>query len=258
MEYKTFDFELKGTDESGIIEGYASVFRDTPDSYGDIIKPGAFTKTLLERAGKIKVLFGHDSTQIIGKPIEMREDAYGLFTRSQLFLDPDIPEGRKAYALAKLNALNELSIGFSPVKWAVREEAETYGRDLLECRLYEYSMVAFAADDKAVVTAVKQMPDDALIDYWLRVTHELKAGRVISAANAAKLRAAMQQLHELMAAAGMLDAEDDAKAAPDLTIPVPDTAKGAEEPERDRLAATLSLRARALDIEIALARLRAA
>ena len=44
MERKIIKFEIKAVDaEQGIIEGYGATFSDKPDSYGDIIDPGAFT-----------------------------------------------------------------------------------------------------------------------------------------------------------------------------------------------------------------------
>lgn len=222
MERKAIEFEIKGIDEgSGVIEGYASAFRDDPDEYNDRVRPGSFLKTIQERGGKVKVLLGHDPNAIIGRPLEMREDSYGLFTRTQLFLDDAIPEARKAYALARLGALDSISIGFSPMKWEVRGDG---GRDLTELKLYEYSYVTFPADDKAVITAVKAAPDDDLIDRLALIADELKAGRMISAANASKIRAAMQALTDLMAAAGMMgdDDEDDMKAAPAVETPARD------------------------------------
>ena len=222
MERKAIDFEVKGLDESaGIIEGYASAYRDEPDEYNDRVRPGAFAKTIREQGTKIKVLLGHDPNAIVGRPIEMREDSYGLFTRTQLFLDDAIPEARKAYALAKLGAIDSLSIGFRPVRWEMRDDG---GRDLTEIRLYEWSLVPWPADDKALITSVKSLPDDALLDRLALIADELKAGRMISAANAAKLRAAMQALSDLMAAAGMMgdDDDDDMKAAPEPETPARD------------------------------------
>lgn len=249
MERKALDFEIKAVDqETGIIEGYASCFRDTPDEYGDRIRSGAFTKTLAERAGKVKVLLGHDAGAIIGKPLEMREDAYGLFTRTQLYLDPAIPDAAKAYALAKLGALDSLSIGFQAIKWESRDD----GRDLTECRLYEYSLVPWPADDKALITAVKAMPDDALLDRIAAYAEELKAGRMISAANMTKLQQAMSALQGILEAAGMLeDPEDDAKSET-TTLET-----GAEQPSPLRDFTHSLRKARALSIELALRQLSA-
>ena len=46
MEYKTILFKA---DDSGKVSGYFSTYDEEPDSYGDIIAPGAFTETLQKR-----------------------------------------------------------------------------------------------------------------------------------------------------------------------------------------------------------------
>ena len=56
-ELKTFKFQVKEVDEAeGTFTGHAATFSDKPDSWGDIIDPGAFTKTLKEGAKRIKSL----------------------------------------------------------------------------------------------------------------------------------------------------------------------------------------------------------
>ena len=59
MEHKATTVEIK-TAADGTFEGYAAVFGNV-DSYGDIIQPGAFTKTIQERRSQIKILWNHDS-----------------------------------------------------------------------------------------------------------------------------------------------------------------------------------------------------
>ena len=41
---------IKAADDTGTISGYFSTYDIDPDSYGDIVAPGAFTKTLAARA----------------------------------------------------------------------------------------------------------------------------------------------------------------------------------------------------------------
>ena len=45
----TKSFKLKADGEAGTISGFFSTYEETPDSYGDIILPGAFTETLEKR-----------------------------------------------------------------------------------------------------------------------------------------------------------------------------------------------------------------
>ena len=70
-EYKTVEFELEGFDDKeGTFSGYGAVFSNI-DSGGDIIEPGAFTKTIAEGIGRVKILSGHnDSLLPIGIPTE--------------------------------------------------------------------------------------------------------------------------------------------------------------------------------------------
>lgn len=161
LEFKAYAFHLKDFDrkvdsktgaERVRFSGYASVFGNE-DSYGDIIEPGAFAKTLHENGKRVKVLWQHDPYMPIGKPEEMREDSVGLHTVSWL--------GRTRQAIdAGLDIedgiVDELSIGFSPIKYAQREAAgKRGGRALQEVRLWEYSPVTWAANDLATITGVK-------------------------------------------------------------------------------------------------------
>lgn len=159
LEFKAYAFQLKDFDrktdargnERVRFTGYASVFGNE-DSYGDVIEPGAFRKTLQENAHRIKVLWQHDPYTPIGKPDVAREDAIGLYTEATL--------GRSAAAvdaglLLEDEIVDELSIGFSPVKFAMREGSRSGSRTLQEVRLWEYSPVTWAANDLATITGVK-------------------------------------------------------------------------------------------------------
>src|SRR3990172_12417972 len=82
MDRKTFAFKLTNLDFAGrTVEGYANVF-GVKDLVGDIVHPGAFAKTLVERGGEIKFLWQHDVAEPIGRMLEMHEDAHGLFFKA--------------------------------------------------------------------------------------------------------------------------------------------------------------------------------
>ena len=82
MFTKEFKVQYKDVG-TGSIEGYASTWILQPDSYGDIVKQGAFTRTLAERwnGGKgIPLLWAHqmhDLKSFIGKA-DAEEDDKGL------------------------------------------------------------------------------------------------------------------------------------------------------------------------------------
>jgi phage head maturation protease len=84
--------DLKADDsQPGIITGRASTYDGPPDSFGDIVCHGAFTKTLQEKGGRIVVLSQHDVTQSIGAAV-LTDKSDGLHCRIELLLD--IAQGR--------------------------------------------------------------------------------------------------------------------------------------------------------------------
>jgi len=155
-EYKTFDFQVKEFDFDGrTVEGYAAAFGNI-DLGSDIIHPGAFSKTLAERGGKVRFLWQHDTHEPIGKPIEMHEDDNGLFMKAII---SDTTRGRDALALLKDNAINGLSIGYDAIPGGTDFSKNTGGetvRNLRELRLWEVSLVSMPMNENATITALKE------------------------------------------------------------------------------------------------------
>lgn len=151
IERKTVKFEVKEVnEEEGIFAGYASTFSDVPDSYGDIVDPGAFKKTLKAQKGQIVSLFNHSIMEPIGKPTEMAEDDKGLLIKAKLSLG--VQRARETLSLMKDGVITQMSIGYETIK-------QTYDggiRHLKEVKLYDVSPVVFAANPEAVIVGVKQ------------------------------------------------------------------------------------------------------
>ena len=149
LEYKRVPFELKQVvDVAGggwEISGYASTWGDPPDSYGDVIAPGAFAASLAER--QTKLLFEH--AMPIGKQLELREDERGLFGRWAII---DTTAGTDAYKLARGGVLDSLSIGYQTEESEYRDDGV---RVLKRVALFEVSAVAIPANPYAVITDVK-------------------------------------------------------------------------------------------------------
>lgn len=186
MQLKAIRTEMKA-DSDGHFDGYASVFGNR-DSYGDVVQPGAFTRTIQNDRGRVKVLWQHDPYQPIGVPVEMREDDRGLFVRARL---ADTTLGRDALALIKAGVVTELSIGYD----AVREEydSERHQRKLTEIRLWEFSPVTWAANDLARITSVKNASDlDLILDRLERL--EWARGRLESDRYRARVTKAIETL----------------------------------------------------------------
>jgi len=152
MNIKTIKVSnIKADAQENIIKGYASHFNNK-DSHGDIITRGAFSKTIKENMNRVKVLWQHNMYEPIGKPVEMIEDDKGLFTVSKIS-ETDI--GKKAMILARDGVLNEMSIGFYPIK---EDYDETKQANMIrEIKLMEYSLVTLASNPLAQLTDVKHL-----------------------------------------------------------------------------------------------------
>lgn len=157
-------------DASGTFSGYASVFLK-PDLSRDIIMPGAFKQSLLERGvGGIRMLWQHDATQPIGIWQDIREDAKGLFVKGKLNLS--VLKAREAYALMSDGALNGLSIGFSAQK--VRKSPKSSHRQIERVDLWEISIVTFPMLPEARVHALKSCSQGQLLHTIERATQHIK------------------------------------------------------------------------------------
>jgi HK97 family phage prohead protease len=149
MEFKSIAVADISIAERKVI-GYAASF-GTVDKVMDIIKPGAFKKTLKENKS-IKVFYNH--MMPIGRPDIMREDDKGLYTESVI---SKTAKGDEILELIKDKVINEMSIGYQPVDFA--KDNKTGIRTLKELKLFEYGPVDFAANEAAVITGVKAFTD---------------------------------------------------------------------------------------------------
>lgn len=158
MLHKDFGLEIKAADDAGVVEGYGSTFGGEPDSYGDVVMPGAFSESLVrhKRAGTMPLmLWGHESySPPIGNWTDMAEDGKGLWVKGQIDLDD--PMGQRVHRALKRKALRGLSIGYETVE--KKTDPKRPGVNLLEkLELWEVSAVNFPANRRAGVTGVKQI-----------------------------------------------------------------------------------------------------
>lgn len=159
----------------GVFTGYASVF-DVKDSYGDVVRKGAFTDTLAEweaTGNTLPVLYGHDMADPfsnIGGVLTAEEDDRGLKITAQLDLDD--AKAAKVFKLLKGRRLNQMSFAYDVMEGgpAKSEEFGDY-YELNRLKLYEVSVVPIGANQQTEILAVKHLAD------------AVKAGRVFSAAN---------------------------------------------------------------------------
>lgn len=219
MERLYKSFELK-EGENGVVEGYASTWTKTPDSYGDIVIKGAFTDTLKKRKASghpFPLCFNHDFDQIIGAVFEAYEDDYGLKIRASFLNTPAAQEKRE---LVKEGIVWQFSFAYSVLgSEAPTEEEKKQGifQKLTKLDLYEVSLVPVPANQTAVVTDIKN--DDNI---------EEKAGKRNSAKDEALIRDAISALQAL------LDTADDQGEDEPEANGAPEEQK-ASNPEKDAL-----------------------
>lgn len=177
MEIKSMlDVEVVVVDpELGIVEHLITVFGNV-DSGGDVAHPNSFTKTLVERGGRIRVLDMHQQDSVlraIGKPLKIWEigrdalptkiqDQYpnaagGIMAKTQFLMDT--PEGRGIFVRVKENAINEWSYGYDALdvdyETIKRGGEDVIVRNLRTVRLWEYGPVLWGMNSAAVTLGAK-------------------------------------------------------------------------------------------------------
>lgn len=154
-------FEVKAdslNEETGEFTGYASVF-NVVDSYGDVVRKGAFTETLKEWADNgrtLPVLYGHDFRDPfsnIGGVTSAVEDDHGLKITARL--DMDNPKAAQVHRLLKEGRLSEMSFAYyvREAAWVTEDEKEVY--ELRDLKLLEVSVVPIGANPATSITDVK-------------------------------------------------------------------------------------------------------
>jgi HK97 family phage prohead protease len=206
-----FSSDVKLDYQGRTIEGYAATFGNV-DLVNDIIHPNAFAKTLVERGGKVKFLWQHDTKAPLGRVLEMNEDANGLYFKAVI---SDTQQGRDALALLRDNAIEGMSIGYEPIVSDFSKYDGKTVRNLREIKLHEISLVTFPASPLAGVTALKETDPEPQAEAAPGEDDEpeTKAGRIIAKRNAERVKAIRRLLQELIDDSGLeLDEEAEAPA----------------------------------------------
>jgi HK97 family phage prohead protease len=154
-EIKTKDISSKIEDvtDEGIVTIYVNAFNNV-DSQNEISDPKSFNKTISDGIQRIKHLKDHDQYKLLGLPIEMKPDSFGLLVRSAMNLKKDLAkdvfEDYKFFANYKRTL--EHSIGTVTIK-SVPEGQYTR---ILEYALYEYSTLSFmGANPETMLVSLK-------------------------------------------------------------------------------------------------------
>ena len=155
----TKEFKVKYKDDgNGSLEGYASTWIREPDSYGDVVKEGAFTNSLKERwngGENIPLLWSHQMDNLssyIGKA-KADEDEKGLHFIAEF---DGTDEAQRVRDLYKDGRLSKFSFAYDILDSApVELEDGRKANELRELDLFEISCVCVPANDDAGVVAVK-------------------------------------------------------------------------------------------------------
>lgn len=142
--------EVKATltaGEKGQIAGYASLFGRPADAVRDVVKAGAFRKSLADAMPQM--LAEHQGAPV-GEWEEVVEDDMGLRVKGRF--DLTSPAGRKAYEDVSSGRRSGLSIGYLATKAG---RAPDGARILEEITLVEISVVENPASSRARVLSVK-------------------------------------------------------------------------------------------------------
>ena len=164
--YKSFDMNVKDIDaKQGIVSGYFSAF-GMVDSDGDIMMPGAFKRSIQdwgpEAKGRVKHLLNHDPSQPLGKIMELKEDGYGLFYRSQIGTHK---LGQDFVKMVESGLIAEHSIGFR----TLREQKAAEANEIHEVMLYEgSSLTAWGANEYTPILGIKSSDQVAKIQEQIK------------------------------------------------------------------------------------------
>jgi uncharacterized protein len=220
MDRKTFRLKA-ATTQAGEFSALLSPYGGPPDSYDDVIDPGAYAEDLALNGTRRPLLSSHDPEKSIGW-IELQDRPDGLYISTGKLLIEEIEQAREDYARLKAGILTGVSIGFESL-----DESFVQGvRHLKSIRLFEGSLVMFPAADRARVTEVRHANGVGdLLRSLTRLTtnvrgaaDQVKSGRVLSSVTHATLQdvhtsinTALDKLSALLVEHDPTDDADDEK-----------------------------------------------
>jgi len=162
ISFKNYNATIKDLDvATGIVTGYFSQFNSI-DLDGDVIMPGAFTKTIAERGPdsskpEIAYLWQHDTTKPLGKLLVLREDNFGLYFEAKM---SDTTWGEDALKLYRDGVITQHSIGYQVIKSVETQmDMEEEVEQIYEVKLWEGSAVTFGANPNTPFTGFKSLEE---------------------------------------------------------------------------------------------------
>ncbi len=230
-QVKATQVELKADMDKRTIKGYVATW--TADEVGDIIKPGAFAKTIRERGPKqtsdgirSKIKCGYNHRRIIGLPQVLKEDDYGVYAENKVdktACDDEILEKIRS------GTIDSNSFMYDVIDWDW--DMESGLRVLKEIRMYEEGPVDFPANEAAVILGLKshlnQMFDN--VDGFMK---DLREGKLVNHLNEERVRNAIEALSALLPGIAGKDAAGATTPTSEPTPPVEEP-RVEEEEQKD-------------------------
>ena len=217
MDHLYKSFGLK-SDDSGTISGYFSTYDREPDSYGDVIAPGAFTDTIKAREESghpFPLCWNHDLDQIIGKVDNIEDTEKGPLMTASFF---DTPLAQEKREIVKSGVVYQFSFAYDVLEAGpVELEDGTKANELRKLDLFEVSIVPIPANQNAVMTEIKSEEPETKDG-----EPEEKSGRRNSKKDADAIREAITLLQGVLGE--LEETEDDGEDEPKANTAV-------EEPE---------------------------
>jgi HK97 family phage prohead protease len=195
--------------QPGQFTALVSVFGNK-DSVGDVVMPGAFTKTLADWQAKgdpIPVIWSHDwgdPFSHIGHVTDAKETPDGLQVTGQI--DMDNPKAEQVYRLLKGRRVTQFSFAYDIEDGAPAEKDGQEVFELKQLKLHEVGPTLVGANQETELLAAKAHG----------LAQGLKEGRVLAAKHISSLKEAHAAIGTVIAA-----------AEPEKTAPAPSGRPGA-------------------------------
>ena len=204
-----FDRELERNEFGGIASAYGVPIETWMPT---VIESGAFKESLADpkQRARVKVLYMHNLP--IGVPTFMEERPDSLAVIGKI---SETSLGLDVLTLLRDRAVDEMSIGFAPVRYEYRERASDKAmvRHITEGRLWEFSPVSFGANSGAKITVVNslkvadgtrldvdqlaQIVAERIVEIHARGTQDSSASRV-DEADPVQVRAEIERLQSFL------------------------------------------------------------
>ena len=216
--YKNLNQGISDVDvKKGIVTGYFSSF-DNMDSDGDVIRKGAFTKTIQENFQRVRHLLDHDATKAVGKILSLNEDNKGLYYESKAGRHT---LGRDFLLMVEDGLINEHSIGFVTIK----QKKMGHYNEISEVKLYEgSSLQGWGANEMTPITGMKSY--ESVSQMMDNILKAIKNGKYTDE-TFAKLELQLLQLHKELESFKELSVEtpepSEDKSCVTVTINIEDT-----------------------------------